>query len=167
MDAIEHDLTSDDQHPIDIVENLAEQRDWEFDRVGDDQIAMAIEGRWRTYSLSLSWSGRDEVLRLICSFELDPPEARVAELRALMDRANDRLWTGAFTLWREQKLMVFRYGLALSGGATATASQIDCMVQGALMACERFYPAFQLVGWGDRAADEALGIAIAEAYGRA
>ena len=51
----------DDLHPIDIVETLAEHHAWEFDRVTDDQIAMAVEGQWRTYSLTLAWSraGRD------------------------------------------------------------------------------------------------------------
>jgi hypothetical protein len=51
----------EDLHPIDIVETLAEHHAWEFDRVTDDQIAMAVEGQWRTYSLTLAWSdaGRD------------------------------------------------------------------------------------------------------------
>ena len=31
----------EDLHPIDIVETLAEHHAWEFDRVTDDQIAMA------------------------------------------------------------------------------------------------------------------------------
>ena len=41
-------LLSDEVHPIDIVETLAAHRDWDFDRVGDDQIAMAVEGQWRS-----------------------------------------------------------------------------------------------------------------------
>ena len=35
----------DDIHPIDIVEHLAERHDWDFDRIADDQIAMAVEGQ--------------------------------------------------------------------------------------------------------------------------
>ena len=61
-------LTSDDLHPIDIVETLAESHAWEFDRITDDQIAMSVEGQWRTYSLTLAWSAIDETLRLICTF---------------------------------------------------------------------------------------------------
>ncbi len=167
MTATAHDLSCDDTHPIDIVEHLAEHHDWDFDRVGEDQIAMSLEGSWRTYALSLAWSHHEEVLRLICTFELAPPDAREAELLKLMDLANDKLWTGCFTLWREQKMMVFRYGLTLAGGAQATPGQIDDMVQTAVIACERFYPAFQLVGWADKTAQEALGIAMTEAYGRA
>ena len=32
----------DDIHPIDIVEHLAEYHDWDFDRLGDDQIARNV-----------------------------------------------------------------------------------------------------------------------------
>ena len=41
------------------------------------------------------------------------------------------------------------------------------MIAEAVGACERYYPAFQLAARGDATAQEALGIAIAEAYGRA
>ncbi|MEM9852704.1 MAG: YbjN domain-containing protein, partial [Pseudomonadota bacterium] len=41
-----------DIHPIDVVETLAEHYEWAFDRVAEDQIAMAIEGSWRTYSIT-------------------------------------------------------------------------------------------------------------------
>ena len=52
----EHLINTDDLDPIDIVENLAEFHDWEFDRIGEDQIAMAVQGQWRTYSLTLAWA---------------------------------------------------------------------------------------------------------------
>jgi hypothetical protein len=167
MQAVEHALITEDIHPIDIVETLAERRSWDFDRVAEDQIAMAVEGQWRTYSISLTWSAHDETLRLLCTFDLAPPEERMAAMAEAVDRANDRLWTGCFTLWREQDLMVYRYGLTLAGGAMATAGQIDAMLRGAVGACERFYPAFQLVGWGGETPETALGVAISEAYGRA
>ena len=167
MSLSEQYLHSDDIHPIDIVENLAEHNSWDVDRVSDEQIAMAIEGVWRTYSLSLAWSNFDETLRSICTFEMDPPEEIMDQLYQALDEANDKCWTGAFTFWREQKLMVFRYGLNLAGGAHATPQQIDAMVQTAVAACERFYPAFQLVAWGGRSPAEAMQIALTEAYGRA
>lgn len=158
---------ADDLHPIDIVESLAEHRAWDFDRITDDQIAMAVEGQWRTYSLTLAWSAADETLRLICTFELEPAAERVPALIDLLNRVNDRVWAGAFTWWADQRLIVWRYGLLLSGGQTAAPEQIDAAIAQAVGACERFYPAFQLVAWTDRAPAEALKVAIAEAYGRA
>jgi hypothetical protein len=41
------------------------------------------------------------------------------------------------------------------------------MIAAAVLASERYYPAFQLVAWANKPASEAVQIAIAEAYGRA
>lgn len=167
MSTVEQDFLTEDIHPIDIVETLAERHDWDFDRVADDQIAMAIEGSWRTYSLTLAWSGWDETLRLICAFDLDADKDRLPALYEAMERANDQCWGGAFTLWPDQKLMVYRYGLILSGGATASPEQIVEMVRTAVTNAERFFPAFQLVLWSGEAPEKAMQIAMTEAYGRA
>ena len=160
-------LSSDDLHPIDIVETLAEHHAWEFDRITDDQIAMAVEGQWRTYALTLAWSPQDETLRLICTFEMEPPHEKMGQLYDVMNRCNDMVWTGAFIYWSEQKLMVWRYGLLLAGAQIAGPEQIDRLIAAAVMASERFYPAFQLVAWADHSPADAMKVAIAEAYGRA
>lgn len=160
-------LETEDLHPIDIVETLAEHHSWDFDRIADDQIAMAVEGQWRTYSVTLAWSAYDETLRLICTFDMDPPDEKLPALYELLNKVNDMCWAGAFTYWHEQRLMVYRYGLVLSGGQIAGPEQIDCLIGAAVTASERYYPAYQLVVWGDRAPEDALQVAIAEAYGRA
>lgn len=160
-------LDTGDIHPIDVVENLAQAYAWEFDRVADDQIAMMVEGQWRSYSLTLAWSEQDETLRLISTFEIDPPAGREAALYDLLNRINDQCWTGAFTFWREQKLMVWRYGLVLAGAQVAAPEQIDRMIGAAVSVAERFYPAMQLACWGDETPEQAMKVAIAEAYGRA
>lgn len=167
MSLSEDFLQSEELHPIDLVEHIAEHHEWDFDRVADDQIAMAVEGQWRTYSVTLAWSDYDETLRLVCTFEMEPPEDKLPQLYETLNRANDMCWTGAFTYWHEQRLMVWRYGLVLSGGQIATPEQISRMISAAISACERFYPAFQLVTWAGQSPEEAMQVAIAEAYGRA
>jgi hypothetical protein len=84
-----------------------------------------------------------------------------------LNAVNDQCWAGAFTFWAEQKLMVWRYGLVLSGEQVASAEQIDTLINAAVMSAERYYPAFQLVVWGGRSPADAIQVAIAEAYGRA
>ena len=157
----------DEIHPIDIVEHLAELHEWEFDRIEENQIAMAVQGQWRTYSITLAWSGFDETLRLICSFEMEPPNEKLKDLYQTLNVANDRCWTGAFTFWEKQKLMVYRYGLVLAGGQIATAEQIDTMILSAVLTAEKYYPAFQLVVYDNQSPDSAMQVAIAEAYGHA
>ena len=167
MSLSEQYYSTEELHPIDIVEHLAEHHEWDFDRIADDQIAMAVEGQWRTYSITLAWSPHDETLRLICTFEMDPPEDKLPQLYETLNLANDGSWAGAFSYWQAQRLMVWRYGLVLAGDQMAGPEQIDTMISAAVLSAERYYPAFQLVAWGDRSPNEAMQIAIAEAYGRA
>jgi hypothetical protein len=165
--ALSEQFLQEDLHPIDLVEHIAAHHDWEFDRIADDQIAMAVEGQWRTYSITLAWSDYDETLRLVCSFEMEPPADTLPAMYKALNAVNDQCWAGAFTFWEEQQLMVYRYGLVLAGGQVACPDQVDTMIRAAVLSAERYYPAFQLVVWGGREPEEALQVAIAEAYGRA
>jgi|SRR6056297_3512375 len=165
--ALSEQFLHEDLHPIDIVEHLAEHHDWDFDRIGDDQIAMAVEGQWRTYSITLAWSGYDETLRMVCTFEMEPPEDKLPVLYHTLNEVNDQCWAGAFTFWAAQKLMVYRYGLVMAGAPGVCPEQIDTLINTAVSSAERFYPAFQLVVWGDRTPRDAMQVAIAEAYGTA
>ena len=165
--ALTEHFYEDEVHPIDIVEHIAEHHEWDFDRIADDQIAMAVEGQWRTYSITLAWSGFDETLRMICTFEMQPPKEKLGALFEVLNSINDQCWAGAFTFWQDHNLMVYRYGLVLSGGQIASPEQIDTLISSAVSSAERYYPALQLVIYGDQPPQQALQVAIAEAYGRA
>ncbi len=160
-------LEAEDLDPIDVAETLAEHYDWEFDRVADNQIAMAVEGQWRTYSVTVAWSDYDATLRLVCSFELDPPEQSLPALYECLNETNDRIWSGAFTYWSKQKIMVLRHGVILENGTTIGLEALYRMIATAVLVSEQYYPAFQLVCHSDRSPKEALEVAIAEAYGHA
>lgn len=166
MSLSEHDFM-DELHPIDIVEHLAARYEWEFSRTDDNQIVIAAEGLWRTYTITFAWSDYDDMLRLVCSFDLDPPEGKLPGLYELVNAANDQCWLGSFSYWPAQKLMNFRYGLLADQCADVGAAQVETLILTAVSTAERFYPAFQLILWGDKTPSEALGIAIAEAYGTA
>ena len=69
---------------------------------------MAVEGRWRTYSITLAWFAYDETLRMVCTFEMEPPAHKHGVLFEALNEINDQCWAGAFTYWTEQSLMVYR-----------------------------------------------------------
>lgn len=158
---------SDDVHPIDIAETIADYQDWDFDRIGQDQIAMAVAGQWREYSLTLALSTYDGTLRLICTFDLQPPPDKLPNLYEILNLINDQCWSGALSYWSSQQLIVYRYSLLLSEEHATTPEQIRTMINTAVIFSERFYPALQLAVWGDKTPAEALRVAINEAYGRA
>ena len=98
---------------------------------------------------------------------MEPPTEKLPKLYELLNLVNDECWTGSFTYWEKEKLTVYRYGLVLAGGQDVGPEQVDTMISAAVMSAERYYPAFQLLAWGDRTPKEALQVAIAEAFGRA
>lgn len=85
----------------------------------------------------------------------------------MLNRCNDMVWTGAFNGGRLEADGLALCKLVLSGGQVAGPEQIDRLIAAAVMASERFCPAFQLAIWGDQSPAEAMKVAIAEAYGRA
>jgi len=167
MYTVERLFDTEDEDPIDIVETLAAHYDWDFDRITENEIAVVIEGSWQTYAVTLSWAAFDETLRIISSFEMNPPGEKLDNLNEALNIANNKCWTGAFVFVPKQSLMVFRYGMNLIGGARASATQIDSLVENSIRACERFYPAFQLTCWGNETPKEAMEVAFDQSYGRA
>lgn len=167
MNFLDHFSEPGNVHPIDLVETLAETYAWEFDRIGENQISMLIEGQWRMHSVTLAWSQFEERLCLFSTFDIAPPENKLDVLYEALNLANDQCRIGGFTYWAKEKLINYRYVLILDGGAEASSEQINKMLKNAIDLSERFYPAFQVVCWGDRSPKSAMQIAIAEAIGHA
>ena len=50
---------------------------------------------------------------------------------------------------------------------TASTAQCEVMVESALHACERYYPAFQFVVWAGKSAQQAMDAAMFDTAGEA
>jgi len=71
-------------NPVDMIEYVAANNDWSFERSGDDEIAMTVEGKWADYHVSFSWMEEFEALHLGCAFDVKVPEQRVNEVTKLL-----------------------------------------------------------------------------------
>ncbi|HEY1337528.1 MAG TPA: YbjN domain-containing protein, partial [Bryobacteraceae bacterium] len=78
-----------------------------------------------------------------------------------------QLWVGHFDLWSRDGLVMFRHALVLAGGVQVSNRQCEVLLNAALDACERHYPAFQFVVWAGEGAREALEAAMFETAGEA
>ena len=61
-------------NPVDVIEQIAALNDWAFERAGDDEISISIEGGWAEYQVSFSWMEEREAIHLACAFDLKVPE---------------------------------------------------------------------------------------------
>mgnify|MGYP001398012435 FL=1 len=97
----------DESDPLEIVENLAENHDWEFNRIGDDHVAIVIEGLWRHYFMSLSKSNLDDgMIKLVCTFELTGKDKCKDQLFDALNLINQEVWVGSFTYCQEKELLI-------------------------------------------------------------
>ena len=154
-------------NPVDVVERVAALNAWAFERAGDDEITISINGRWTSYQAAFTWMDDIEALHLACAFDLKVPERRHAELLALISNVNEQLWLGHFDWWSQDGVVMFRHALILAGGVEASRRQCEVLLDAAIDACERYYQAFQFVVWAGTSAREAIDAALFETSGEA
>ncbi|MEM7067543.1 MAG: YbjN domain-containing protein [Pseudomonadota bacterium] len=154
-------------HPVDLIEYVAAQNKWEFERSSDDEISLSITGDWTDYNVSLSWMEDFEALHLACAFDMKVPSGRVQEVTKLLSLINEQLLIGHFDLWVKEGVVMFRQTLMLNGGAAPTGEQLECLMASALEACERYYQAFQFVVWAGNSAEKSIEYALFETTGTA
>jgi hypothetical protein len=154
-------------NPVDMIEFVAANNDWSFERSGEDEIAMTVEGRWTDYHVSFSWMEEFEALHIACAFDIKVPEVRVNEVIKLLSCINGQVLMGHFDLWRQEDIVIFRQSLLLSGGAEPTNRQVEVLLSNALDTCEAYYQAFQFVVWSGLDANRAMEAVLFETVGEA
>jgi hypothetical protein len=154
-------------NPVDVVERVAAVNEWAFERAGDDEITISVNGRWTAYQAAFTWMDDIEALHLACAFDLKVPERRRAEVLALISQVNEQMWIGHFDLWTQDGVVMFRHALVLAGGVEASGRQCEVLLDAAIDACERYYQAFQFVVWAGKSAREAMDAAVFETLGEA
>jgi hypothetical protein len=153
-------------NPLAIVERMALGNDWEFSRIVEDEITLAIEGRQANYHVSFSWMEDIKVLHFACAFEMKVPFSRLPQVRQLITSINEQLWIGHFDVW-EDGLVMFRHSLLLTGGVSTSAPQCEAVLGAALDSCERYFPALHLVVWAGKSVSEAMDVTLFEVAGEA
>lgn len=154
-------------NPVDRIEFVAATNDWSFERSGEDEIAMTVEGHWADYHVSFSWMEEYEALHLACAFDIRVPDARVNEIIRLLSHVNGQVLMGHFDLWRNEDVVIFRQSLLLAGGAEPTNQQVEVLLSSAIDACEAYFQAFQFVVWSGMEAKAAMDAVLFQTVGEA
>lgn len=154
-------------HPIDTIETLVSANEWSFERVGDDEIAIEISGRWCDYRLFFAWHQEASAVHFSLALDMRVPAEKRNAVTALIALVNEKMWVGHFDLWTDNGLPMFRYAFLLHGTRGATAEQVSELVSVAIEECDRFYPAFQFVVWGGKSPADAIACAMIDPVGEA
>ena len=139
-----------------MIEQVAHNNDWAFERTGDDEISISVAGSWTDYHVSFSWMEDFEALHLACAFDIKVPESRTLEVMRLLSLINEQMLFGHFDLWEQEGAIMFRQSLLLAGGVEPSSQQVEVLLSSALEACECYFQAFQFVVWSGTSAKDAL-----------
>lgn len=156
----------DDAAPLAMLAALFGAHGWPF-QAGTEELAGEIQGSWAKYQLKCLWRAEDNVLQVIAL-----PDIRVAEdkrpvAHELLSLVNEQMWIGHFDLWSNGGTLLYRNATLLGDDGVLSLSQAQALIETAVEECDRFYPAFQFVLWGDKRPREALAAAMVDAAGEA
>ena len=165
--ADEIDPTGHDAAPLDMLAALFDARGWPCESVSDDELTGEIQGSWAKYQLRGIWREEDRVLQLLCLPDIRVSEAKRAAANELLVLVNEQLWLGHFDIWSNGGVLLYRHGVMLGSDGLLGVDQAQALVETAVEECDRFYPAFQFVLWGDKRPREALEAAMVDAAGEA
>ncbi len=147
-------------NPIDVLQRLAVAEQYECERVDKNEIHLTLPGLWCEHDVSVLWKPKAEQLDLFLMFDGRAPGGRSQEICRLLTLLNERLSAGHFEFWGQDCALVFRNSMSLAGGANMTIEQAMALIERAIDAAERGYPASQYVLWAGKTPEEALTAAL-------
>jgi hypothetical protein len=140
---------NDTTNPLDLIERLAERRDWSVDRTNDCEVTMVMGGGWSDLYVSLNWRDDLESLLVACTYDMKVPPTRKDEVGRLLSLINGQLFHGHFDMWHGDGSIVFRNNLVLGGAVTVCNAKPSSTRHEILT----LYPAVQYVCWAGQTAD--------------
>ncbi|MFC4254632.1 hypothetical protein GRI97_04290 [Altererythrobacter xixiisoli] len=163
----EHLDDDDDAAPLEMLVQLFGAHGWSCEYVSDDEICGEIRGSWASYQLRAIWRRDDHVLQVLCLPEIRVPDDKRKAAHELLALINEQMWLGHFDMWSNGGMLLYRHGLMLGDDGMLSISMAQLTIDTAVTECDRFYPAFQFVLWGDKSPKDALSAALVDAAGEA
>lgn len=154
-------------NPLDMAEKILDERDWVYDRPEQQELYADFAGAWCNYRIMLNWHEAFGALTFSCAMDTRIPPKILPKIYPLLVKINQKLWLGHFDFAEEENCVEFRYSMLLKGVGGVSLQQVEDLLDIAVTECERFYPAFQSVIWGDKSADDVLDMVLLETQGEA
>jgi len=156
------------RNPIESVEDLIFAQDWPSQRLGNEEVMAEINGRWCEYHLHFVWNEAERTLQFfVMLVDIDIPKQKLKKVYELVCLINEKLNLGHFEVFGKINTPVFRHALLLPGTRTISEALLEEMLNTALETCERFYPAFQFVIFGDKDPQDAACMSMIDIAGEA
>ena len=166
-DPIFDDDDGQEAAPLDMLASYFAARDWPHEMVSEDEIVATAQGSWTSYELRGVWRSDDGVLQLLAFPDIRVVEDKRGVAYEALGLINEQLWLGHFELWSGSGTILYRHALLIGPDSGLRLDTAETYVENAIDECERFYPVFQFVLWGDKSPAEAMAASLIETRGEA
>ncbi|MEM7703431.1 MAG: YbjN domain-containing protein [Pseudomonadota bacterium] len=156
-----------DAAPIEMLAALFEARGWDSSILSEDEMQGEVQGSWAKYQLRAIWRAEDKVLQFLCLPDIRVADDKRQRAYELLSLVNEQMWLGHFDIWSNGDVLLYRHGALLGDDGMLSIDQAQALVENAIDECDRFYPAFQFVLWGDKTPRDALDAAMVDVGGEA
>ena len=156
----------DDAAPLVMLAALFRAHGWPCES-GAEELSGEIQGSWAKYQMKCLWRPEDNVLQVICLPDVRVAKDKRAVAHELLSLVNEQMWIGHFDMWSNGGTLLYRNATLLGDEGLLSIAQAQALIEAAVDECDRFYPAFQFVLWGDKRPKEALTAAMVDAAGEA
>ncbi|WP_343348025.1 YbjN domain-containing protein [Sphingomicrobium sp. XHP0239] len=153
--------------PIEMFAAYFDARGWASERLGDGEVIASASGSWSQYELRAVWRPDDQVLQFLAFPDIKVVTDKKPAIYEALGMINEQLWLGHFEYWPGPGVIAFRHAVLVGADETVPLETAEGISEAALEECERFFPVFQFVLWGDKSPSEAIQAALIDTAGEA
>ena len=142
-------------NPINIFEKIVISNNWAFERPFDEEIYVEVPNKYSNLIFQISWSRKEQTIDLKASFYIKMDFSRNDEIYKLLNLINYSTNIGHFQI-NESKYPTFKYSIIFNDIKNLKHDILKRTLNHAISESEKFFPAFQLVLWAGKTAEEAI-----------
>lgn len=167
MNVFLSDSKYDSDNPLDIIEEIVVNNSWPHNRINENTLYVEISGQWCDYFLSLAWSQDNNILQYTCTYNMGIPPENDGSIYNLLNKINCDLCFGHFELWAEDGYIIYRNAVSSNKKNNISPDHISQIFSLSILECDKYYPTFQFLLWGDKNPKEAMAAAMLNTLGEA
>ena len=167
MRASVSDLVNSNFNPLDLIEDVVVSNDWSYNRTDNDTLYVEVGGEWCDYQLTLAWNPDFNLLQYTWTYNIKVSEKKYNLIYSLLNKINLNLSAGHFELWTDDGWIMYRNSLISFDYSSITPEKIDYILSSSLEECDKYYPTFQFLLWGNKTPKQAIEASLLETQGEA
>ena len=161
------DYKSSNINPIDLLEDMVMSYNWPYNRTDQNTLFAEAKGNWCNYHLTLAWSQDHKLLQYSWTYNIKIRPEKYNLVYPLINKINLNLPCGHIEFWDNEGLVMYRNSKITKEQKAFDIEEIDFILSSCLMECDKYYPAFQFVLWGNKSPEQALEASLLDTEGEA